>query len=346
MTIGRGSAGVEAKGGTTARSLTSSSGSSGSGDVPSAGRTPRCGGAGGVGVGVGAGVGGNGSAGAGAGASRTGSGPPSAAGATRSKKPATRGESDGGTGLRSRDASSQPVSSELGRFGVACGAAKDRAWAAGSVPRGRKAPARRGTRSSAAAGGTWVAAGGGGTGAAAGGGGAGAATRGGGTAAGGARSGQKTAAEATGCCGASAGAGCSATGAGCAVAGRGGVWPYRKGPASVPAAADRRGRPVRGSMTTGGAAGVSAAGVAVGSAALDRSRLPGSRPPGPALARTRAICSTRSSRERAPSVRPGTLLSPRTSCWTNQAGRYPSIGRPGLTASHHCGSGQSPASSA
>jgi hypothetical protein len=40
-------------------------------------------------------------------------------------------------------------------------------------------------------------------------------------------------------------------------------------------------------------------------------------------------------RARAPNVRPGSRTSPRLIWVTNQDGRYPSIGSPGLTASHH-----------
>ncbi|OLE28643.1 MAG: hypothetical protein AUG44_06885 [Actinobacteria bacterium 13_1_20CM_3_71_11] len=52
-----------------------------------------------------------------------------------------------------------------------------------------------------------------------------------------------------------------------------------------------------------------------------------------------------STRARAPSVRPGSRTSPRDSCATNHAGRYPSIGKPGLIASHHSAFGQPAASS-
>ena len=44
--------------------------------------------------------------------------------------------------------------------------------------------------------------------------------------------------------------------------------------------------------------------------------------------------------------RVGSRRSPRLSWATNHAGRYPSIGRPGLTASHHSRLGQVSASSA
>ena len=57
-------------------------------------------------------------------------------------------------------------------------------------------------------------------------------------------------------------------------------------------------------------------------------------------ARARWKLSTRSTRLRIPVARPGRRGSPAASCATNHGGRYPSIGRPGLTASHHSGLGQ------
>ncbi len=40
---------------------------------------------------------------------------------------------------------------------------------------------------------------------------------------------------------------------------------------------------------------------------------------------------------------PGTVVMPWATCETNHAGRYPSMGRPGLTASHQSSSGQASA---
>ncbi|TWH67901.1 hypothetical protein JD77_02886 [Micromonospora olivasterospora] len=71
-----------------------------------------------------------------------------------------------------------------------------------------------------------------------------------------------------------------------------------------------------------------------------------SRPGTAELARALATVSACSSRARTPMVRPGSRTSPRDSWETNQAGRYPSIGRPGFTASHHSWFGQSAARSA
>jgi hypothetical protein len=64
----------------------------------------------------------------------------------------------------------------------------------------------------------------------------------------------------------------------------------------------------------------------------------GGRALGGAAARARPLAlviSLWAIRARAPMVRPGSRTSPRVSWVTYQDGRYASIGRPGLTASHH-----------
>ncbi len=84
-----------------------------------------------------------------------------------------------------------------------------------------------------------------------------------------------------------------------------------------------------GGMCPGGV--MTSAGAGVGGGALVRV--------GP-VARTRPLIAAARSlwamRELAPMVRPGRRTSPpRVSCDTNHDGRYASMGRPGLIASHH-----------